>query len=147
MRLYYLIASFFFLFSVFAAPDQIIEYQEDGGKYVVVVVMDGISQSEARKMARKRAAEIVVGRGDRYFTIDEEQETQVIKSEDIPSNQRFYGNMYQELIIEKDFGKSAVTRQTLPMSNTYPAVRMVFTSYKEKPSGKSFDACKFTNCQ
>ncbi len=151
MKLFRFALVFFVLFlPVYLFPDdsgRIIEYQEDGGQTVVVVVMDGIGRAEARKLARARAAELVVEGGGRYFTIDSEEETQVIKSEELPSNQRFYGNMYQELIIEKDFGKSAIQRQETPMSNTYPAIRLVFTSYKEKPHSKALDACKFTDCK
>ena len=126
--------------------DQIIEYQLDNGQYSVVVVMDGISASDAQKMARQRAAEIVVQQGDRFFTIDSEGETQVIKSDDIPENQRFYGNMYQELIIEKDFNRDRLRYQSVPNTSMYSAYRLVFTSYKQKPAGKSTDACSLTKC-
>jgi len=126
--------------------DQLIEYQMDNGQYSVVVVMDGISAQDAQKMARQRAAEIVVGQGDRYFTIDSEGETQVIKSDDIPENQKFYGNMYQELIIENNFNRDRLRYQSVPNTSMYSAYRLVFTSYKQKPAGKSTDACSLTKC-
>jgi hypothetical protein len=127
--------------------DQMIEYQLDGGQYAVVVVMDGISASDAKMMARQRAAEIVAQQGDRYFTIDSEQETQVVKSDDdLNNNQRFYGNMYQELIIEKDFGRESRGVSATPITRSYPAIRIVFTSYKTKPNFKAIDACSMTKC-
>lgn len=122
------------------------EYQLDGGQYAVVVVMDGISAEDAKKIARQRAAEIVAQQGDRYFTIDSEQETQVIKSDDDLSNQRFYGNMYQELIIEGDFNRDRLRYRSIPNTSTYSAFRVVFTSYKTKPNFKAIDACKLTKC-
>lgn len=126
--------------------DQFIEYQLEGDQYAVVVVMDGISVSEAKKMARQRAAEITAQQGDRYFVIDSEQETQVIKSDDSLDNQRFYGNMYQELIIEKDFNRDRLRYQGVPNTSMYSAYRLVFTSYKTKPGYRAIDACKMTRC-
>lgn len=125
--------------------DRMIEYQLDGGQYAVVVVMDGISARQAKKIARQRAAEITASQGDRYFTVDSEEETQVIKSTNGYGNQRFYGNMYQELIIEQDFGRSSIDRR-MPNTNMYPAVRLVFTPYLKKPSRSAIDACKLTDC-
>lgn len=127
--------------------DQLIEYQLEGDQYAVVVVMDGLSASEAKKIAMKRAAEIVVQQGDRYFTVDTEQETSVIKSDDDLDNQRFYGNMYQELIIEGDFNRDRLRYRSLPNTSTYSAFRLVFTSFKDKPGKKAIDACTLTNCQ
>lgn len=126
--------------------DRTMDYELDGGQYAVVVTMDGISASEAKRTARQRAAEITVAQGNRYFTIDSEEETQVIKSDDLPENQRFYGNMYQELIIEKDFGRGRLQNQNIPTSTMYSAIRLVFTSYPTKPSYKAIDACTLTNC-
>lgn len=126
--------------------DQVIEYQLDNGQYAVVVAMDGISASQAKSMARQRAAEITVQQGNRFFVINAEQQTEVIKSDDIPYNDRFYGNMYQELIIEQDFGKRSLQRRSSPSTATYSAIRLVFTSYKDKPLFKAIDACKLTNC-
>jgi hypothetical protein len=126
--------------------DKTMEYSLDGGQYAVVVTMDGISVSEARRKARQRAAEITVAQGNRYFTIDAEEQTQVIKSEDIPENQRFYGNLYHELIIERDFGRDRFENQSIPTSSVYSAIRLVFTSYPTKPSYKALDACTLTKC-
>lgn len=124
----------------------IIEYQLDGNQHVVVVVMDGVSQGEARQIARRKAAELVVAQGDRYFTIDVEQQTEVVKSEDIPQNQRFHNNLFQELIIEGDFNRERIGRPLTPMSEKYPAIRMVFSSYRERPSKSAIDACSLTSC-
>lgn len=126
--------------------DRLIEYQLDGNTYAVVVVMDGISSAEAKRMAKQRAAEITAMQGERYFTVDSMYETEVIKSDDTPDNQRFYGNMYQELIIEGDFNRERLRYRGLPETNTYPAIRMEFTMYKNRPNNKAIDACTLTKC-
>lgn len=119
--------------------DRTFEYQLDGGRFAVVVVMDGISAAEAKQRARQRAAEITVSQGDRYFTIDSEEKIEGIQSEE---NQRFYGNLYQELIIEGDFSRESYRG----ISTLYSAIRLVFTSYKTRPNRKAIDACTLTNC-
>ena len=125
--------------------DQYIEYQLDNGQYAVVVPMDRISASEAKKMARQRAAEITVSRGDRYFTIVAEQETRVIRSDQ--GNQQMNGNLYQELIIEKDFDRDRLRTETLPQASNIGAIRLVFTSSPTKGNWKSIDACTLTDCR
>lgn len=127
--------------------DQTIEYQVSGEQYAVVIVMDGLSSTEARKAARVRAAEMAVQQGGRYFTIDKEERTEVIRSEDVPESQRFYGNMYHELIIERDFSRDRLRYESLPNAQTYSAIRLVFTIYKEKPGRKAIDACTLTHCE
>jgi hypothetical protein len=134
--------------STVVMTNQTIEYQIERNKYVVVIVEDeGVSLAQAKKYARQRAAEITVENGGRYFTIDSEQETQVIKSDrPWPDNQAFYQNMYQELIIEGDFNRERLQRRSVPSENMYPAYRMVFQIHSDKPRGRSVDACSLTDC-
>ena len=125
------------------ASERVIEYQLDGNQHAVVVAMDGISAPQARQIARQRAAEIAVELGDRYFTIDSEEQTRVVKSEDRGlSDQQSRGNLYHELIIEGNF-----SRRQSAASQAYPAIRLVFTSYKQKPSLRAIDACTLTDCK
>lgn len=131
-----------------AITNQTLEYQIEGNKYAVVIVQDdGISSAQAKKYARQRAAEITVEKGYRYYTIDSEQETQVMKSDkQWPNNQDFHQNLYQELIIEQDFGRESLQRRSGSIERMYPAFRMVFQVYQEKPIGRSVDACTLTDC-
>jgi len=122
---------------------QIIEYQIDEKQYAVVVVMDGISASQAKKMAMQRAAEIVVEGRDRYFTVDSEQETEVVKSE---GGQNAPRNLYQEVVIEGEFNRERLRDRSVLKTELYPAIRLVFTSYKQKPHWKAIDACTLTPC-
>ncbi len=125
--------------------ERAIEYQLSADQYAVVIAVDGVSKSQAKQMAKQRAAEITVASGGRYFTIDQEQQTQVIKSEE--EGPRFYGNMYQELIIEHDFNRERLRTMSEPNTQMYPAIRIVFTIYKDRPAlKKAIDACKLTKC-
>lgn len=125
----------------------IIEYQNQDNQYVVVVVQeDGLSLAKAKEKALQKAAEITVQNGYRYFKIESEQKTQVIQAnKPWPGSQGFYGNMYQELIIEKDFDRDRMQRE-VPTESVYPALRVVFNCFKDKPLGKSVDACASTDC-
>jgi hypothetical protein len=128
------------------AADQVIDYHLQGDQYAIVVAEDGINTSQAKQMARKRAAEITVKNGGRYFVIESEVEAQVVKSDDAwPNNNAFYGNMYQELIVEGNFGKESRQRAS-GNTSIYPAIRLVFTIYSKKPKGKAVDACSLTDC-
>ncbi len=157
MKLYaYLIAAAYFCSacmnsnsgSFVRLGDRLIEYQLDSGQYVVVVVMDGISSSQAKQMAKQRAAEITAMVGDRYFTVDKVYETEAIKSDDDldMGNQRFYGNMYQELIIEGDFNRERLRYRGVPNTSMYSAIRLEFTTYKDRPNFRAIDACTMTKC-
>ena len=128
------------------AASRVMEYEVDGGQYAVVVVMDGISASEAKRAARQRAAELTVSRGNRYFTVDSEQETRVVYSEELPGGQKVPGNLYEELIIQKDFGSGRVNKGGQG-TKAYPAFRLVFTSYETKPNRQAIDACSLTHCK
>ncbi|MES2273447.1 MAG: hypothetical protein V4487_04590 [Chlamydiota bacterium] len=129
-----------------ADSSQVLEYQLEDQRYAVVVVQDdGISASRAKKMAKTKAAELTIENGYRYFVIVSEEATQVIKS-DQSDNQASPTNIYQELIIQGDFGKESQERRLGRIQQAYPAIRLVFDCYKEKPRGKSMDACSLTHC-
>ena len=128
--------------------EQIIEYQVNERRFAVVVVEDGsVSESDAKNMARQRAAEITVDKGFKYFKVISEQETEVTKSDrPFPDNQAYYQNMYQELIIEGDFDKRRLESRSIPSENTYPAIRLVFQCFEKKPWGSSVEACTLADC-
>ncbi|HSX26816.1 MAG TPA: hypothetical protein VLE89_07425, partial [Chlamydiales bacterium] len=133
MKITVLIATFA---AILGVADPVIQYPVRGTQYAIVVALDGIDSSQAKKMALQRAAEITVQSGGRYFTLDSEQEVQVVKSEDVPNNELFYGNMYQELIIEQDFGRAEHTGPRYSdETQVFPAYRLLFTIYTTKPWG------------
>jgi len=128
--------------------DQTIHYQVEGNKYAVVIVEDGVSQKEAKEYAMKKAAEVARDNGYRYFTIESEGEVAVAKSEkDFPSEQSMPRNLYYELIQSGNFGRDRVTSGDVAPVGMYNGYRMVFSCYKEAPSGRAVDACKYTDCK
>lgn len=129
-----------------AANDNVLDYQIQGQKYAVVVIQEGgMSEMDARNLAVKRAAEITVEHGNRYFVIDSESKTQVVQSENAADP--FYGNLYQEKIIEKDFGKDQISKQNSPTADIVPGLRIVFVMYQDKPSFRAIDACRYADCR
>ncbi|MBU6383309.1 MAG: hypothetical protein KGR16_03225 [Verrucomicrobia bacterium] len=124
--------------------DRLSEYQVDENTYAVIVVMNGISASEAQHRARIRAAELTVMQGNRYFTVDSATQIQVMRTE---GGSRFYENMYQELIQEGDFGQTRLSEEGQPVTQTFPAVRLQFTMYAERPGFGAVDACTLTRCK
>ena len=130
---------------VLAANDNVIEYQIQGNRYAVVIVREkGMSVDQARKMARQRAAEMTVVEGNRYFVIESETDVQAVQSSG--SQDQFYTNMYQELIVEGDYSKQQTQAEQPVSAYTYPALRVVFTMVPDKSTPKSVDACKYTTC-
>lgn len=124
---------------------QVVEYQIDESKYAVVVVQDGVSLAEARKTARQRAAEVAFEQGYRYYVIETELQTEIIRAER-PEGQGFFGDMYQELIIEEQFHKDRLAAEATSNEGMHLALRLVFSCYKEKPSGASIDICTTGKC-
>lgn len=131
-----------------SASDNVLDYQIQGDRYAVLVVREGgMSEQQARTLARQRAAEIAVEQGDRYFIIEGETQVQMVQTGgDYPNQNAFYGNMYHELIVEKDFSKQQTTAQQEGGTRIVPALRVVFVIYPIKENGSALDACKYTNC-
>ena len=119
------------------ADDEMIEYRLQPGQYAVVVILnDGISLEQAKKVSRRRAAELTVSGGYRYFLIQSETEMQVIKSKILEA-------LNEEVIIEGNFATAQLER---PKETVYSALRVVFQCFENKPKGKSYKACNLTDC-
>ena len=89
------------------AADQM-EYKLEGDQYAVVVVQeDNMSKSEVKKRARIRAAQMTVKNGYRYFEIISEENVKVVNPN---SEQPMPGNLYQELIIQDNFGQESLAQ-------------------------------------
>jgi hypothetical protein len=116
------------------ASDEMIEYKLQPGQYAVVVILDDqVTIDVAKKAARQRAAELTVSGGYRYFLIQSETQTQVVKSRQLES-------LNQEMIVEGSFSKDQ------SQEIIYPALRVVFQCFEKKPKGKSFKACNLIDC-
>lgn len=128
------------------STEQAIEYTIDQNTYAIMVLQEGeMSSAQAKRIARQKAAEITVGRGDRYFTIQSEGEVRILKS-DKPNASDFPTNLYQEKIIEGDFGRESVERRIPPSVTPSTAYRFVFQVQADRSKRGSIDACTLTEC-
>ncbi|OGN64968.1 MAG: hypothetical protein A3E80_00505 [Chlamydiae bacterium RIFCSPHIGHO2_12_FULL_49_9] len=128
--------------------NQILDYRVDGNRYAVVVTQDqGVTRAMAKKFARERAAEITVDNGYRYFIIESEEQVQTVRTGDpVGGKQEFHENMYHEQIIEGDFYRRPSQFQETQPGGTFPAIRIVFKCYEQRPGIRAIDACTLTNC-
>ena len=108
------------------AEGNILEYPVTGDRYAIVVVQEGRqSRATAKKIALERAASITKEKGYRSFSIVSEKDVQVARSDPNDNTHQFYGNMYQELIIEGDFNRDRLANQDMPKQTISPAYRLV----------------------
>ena len=133
----------------FSAEDQrVIEYQVGGNEYGVVVVQEeGTNLSQAKQLALKKAAQITQENDFRYFTIEKEDVVRAL-STDNPSysNQPPPHNKYYVMIESENFGRAQFEDQTPAQTGVYPAYRILFKCYAEKPSQEAIDSCTLTPC-
>lgn len=123
-----------------ALDDEMIEYKLQPGQYAVVVVLDvKTSLDQAKKAARHRAAQLAVSGGYRYFLIQSEVTTRVIKQ------QAMLDQDVKELFIEGDFGQNQLTASSMN-ETVFDALKVVFQCYEKKPQGRSVKACNWTDC-
>lgn len=124
------------------ASAQFLEYQVDDSSYAVVVPEDHISEEEAKSLAYKRAAQIAVKKGYRYFSIESEGEVQVLQS-----NKRlsaYPSNLYHDLIIEGNNSPPQPELSSPPINMA--GYRLVFQLQEEGSSQGTVDACTLTEC-
>lgn len=128
---------------------QVLEYPIQDKQYAIVILMDeGMSEEQARDLARQKAAELTVKNGFRYFTVEKESKVQVIKSnQPFPDAKAFPGNLYEELIVEKDFTRERVANAAEGGSSFVPGFRWIIQCSEERSSSKAVDACTLTDCQ
>jgi len=124
-----------------------IEYHVDGDKYAVVIVKDGLSESEAREMAMQKAADMTVSNGYRYFTVESQSEVSLIKSDkQYPSQESMPRNIYYELIQSGNFGREPIRSGDFSTASMATGYKVTFTCSKERSSEKALDACSYTSC-
>src|SRR3989344_598892 len=96
-------------------------YQLENNRYAVVIVQEGISQEEAEKEAMKKAADITLVHGYKYFMIDAKTKVQVIKTDKKSAQPT---NIYYELIQNDNFGRNRPEQLAPPMGGFYTAWRV-----------------------
>ncbi len=133
-----------------ADAGRFMEMRNEDNTYTVIYVNTGNeSDRTARKRALEGAAEVTVDSGSRYFQIDSESSVTVASTNEDPSQDEanFPSNIYQDLIIEKNFSRSSIESRTSPSSQYYPAYKIVFHISGDEKQGNALDACDYGACQ
>ena len=121
------------------------DYSIEKNKYGVVVAEDnGVSRSEAKKYAMQRAAEVAHDHGYRYFTIDNESQVMVMRTEQ--GSNGAPTNIYYELIQSDNFGRDRLQSSEMNPSQTIPGYQIEFSCQENKPSGRHYDVCDYGAC-
>jgi hypothetical protein len=115
-------------------------------KYSVIYIeKEQMSKEDARNYALAHAAQIAKDNGYRYFTIDSEENVMVAQT--TPQENPFPNNLYQEEIVEGNFGRQALQNKTPGPTNLYQGVKIKITCYKEMPSvSTAIDTCQLIDC-
>jgi hypothetical protein len=118
-----------------------ISYPLEDQKYVILVIQDD-SKSQTRKTAKQKAAAVTLDNGYRYFSILSEEEVDITTLSQTAQSQ-VPENIYQELIIQKNFSRQNLEQNEATNVESVPAIRLIISCSKKKPStGKFFDALK-----
>jgi hypothetical protein len=125
---------------------QAIEYNVQGNEYAVAIVKtQGMSDSDAKQLALKRAAQMTQKHNYRYFSVEKEEDVQAMSSSG--NNSQMPSNMYYELIQSGNFSREQFQDYNSSQTQLYPAYRITFKCYQEKPSGKAIDSCNLVECK
>lgn len=131
-------------------PPTLMQYRVDSDHFAIIRVKnDGVSTEEAKKQAVAEAAKVAVQNGYRYFVIESEQDVIVVPSSDVSSDKpNLPSNMYQELIVEGNFGKDNYDPLlSNPQTYTaYHALKIIIHGINEGSQKGSIDACALTPC-
>jgi thiamine biosynthesis lipoprotein ApbE len=127
---------------------QAIEYQVENNEYGVVIVQgEGVDDAEAKRQALQRAAQLAQKNNYRYFEVVKEEKVQVASTNNSAySNPSMPSNMYYDLIQSDNFGRDGSSDQNLSQTGLYPAYRIIFRCYQEKPSSDAIDSCTLVDC-
>lgn len=132
-----------------AQDNRTISYQVQDNEYVVAIVQEaGMKESDAKALALKQAATLTHSNGYSYFVVEKEGQAKAV----ISGQGNWTGpppptNLYYDLIQNNNFTKEQTLGSTPPpAANTYPAYRITFKCYKEKPSSSAIDACTLIDC-
>lgn len=106
----------------------IVDYRIQEDRYEILVVeRDGISEKEARKMARKRAKALTMEKGYHYYTVDSDEEIVVAKQG------------WGESAMENFFNKRYMNRDNKLPRKTLLGIRLRISCYVEEPCCHSFN--------
>jgi hypothetical protein len=138
-----LILAFFYLSNSFSDT---IDYHIDNNNYAVVVIESNIARPDAKKLALQKAAEIAKSHGYQYFTISSQEEVVVLKTEQSSRLESAPQNLYYEMIQSDNFNKERMSSNQAVPGNAYPAWKVKFSCFKDKPQGTSYAVCDQLKC-
>lgn len=129
------------------SDDNYLDAKIADNKYSVIYIeKEKISKEDARNNALIRAAQIAKENGYRYFIIDAEEDVMVAYS--TPSPNPFPENLYEQEIVEGNFGRQELQNKTPQPTNLYPGLKVKITCYKEMPSmPTAIDVCQIIQCE
>jgi hypothetical protein len=123
------------------------DYSIEKNRFGVVVAEDGgISQAQAEKYALQRAAEVAHEHGYLYFTIDQESQVTLMRSEKGSPNEGMPTNLYYELIQSDNFGRDRLQTPEMNPSSEISGYQIEFSCHQTKPSGRHYDVCDYGLC-
>jgi hypothetical protein len=85
------------------ASDYIVYRTGDTSYAIIYVNQANVSRSRAKKLAMRKAAEVGRANGYRFYTVENREDVTVGRS---TGGRKAPRNIYQELIVEDDFGPS-----------------------------------------
>lgn len=124
--------------------DYVIMRDDDKSYTIIYVNMDNRSKSTARKKAIQKAAEIGRNQGYQYFTIDQKDDVMVGRT---GRGQRAPRNIYQELIVEDDFGPSTSDDPIYyQREGIFRGYKIKVTYYEESAPTGAIKVCRLVPC-
>jgi len=120
----------------------LIEAENSDNSYTVVFVNTyHASRKEAKSAALKRAAELTLEHGYRYFMVDSEESVTVSYSGDaLPADNGYFPDNLDEVIIQRNYDKQSMDSKT--SSQLYPGYQLTFYFSKNHSAGDTIDAHK-----
>lgn len=128
--------------------DRIVEYDTKNKEFSIVVIKDkDLDDATAKKYAIKRAAELTVKKGYRYFEIRSEEDILYMQGKKgWPSTYDVPQDLYEEEIIERGFNRERFIQKDEADSSPRPALRFKIECVREE-TRVSYDACDYTKCK
>lgn len=127
-------------------PNFLDEELSDNRYIIIYIKLHNIPDENAKAYALVHAAELAHAKGYSYLTLDSIENVIITKSEAIASGMP--GNLFQQLIVEGDFGQKAMARVNPKTTNVYKAVKIYVTFYIDEPKkGNVYEVCSLIFCK
>ncbi len=126
-------------------PSSYLDYPLEEGRYAVIFVEhEKTSDAKAKELVTAYAAKVAYRNGYRYFAIEAEQRVQVAQTTrpDQPPT-----NMFQDLIMDREYGRDYIERHALTGAQLYPGLQLLIRCSEENKNGTYQDACDWEKCE